>query len=1457
MSSGNEQLLAATEVAQDNVAAFVEAGRNAEEAVAATRIEIEREMPSGFLHGRQDLWVRGRVVADEPVEQVSLRVGRDAVGNVFYGRSGTITAVKRADGSSARQYDFAFNLRRSAAEAELSCRFAIVARGEAWTASEDFVLASDSDGDMACRIVEGPTAVDAAHTCAPMVVYVERVSVAQNGQLHIEGWTLSVSPIVTVQIFSDEGRIGVAQLGRARADVAKTYPDYPNAASSGFVFRARLDPEWHRISRVRVEAVSHDGTTQEAFCTVMPAQPPGPARVAERTPPSGPTLDGRREIRMSIDDATLDEVGQLAVNGWALSAVGIARVEVRLDGEPVGEAEVALLREDVAEAHPASPMARFAGFRFVGTIAQTAGNPQHVTVTAVNGLDDRRDETAPVRTGLADVRLGEVALSATNADFRLEIDNPMVVDGAVARVVFGILTIEGWALARPEVVEVAIAVDGQPKGRAHYGFPRSDVATAFPEHENALRSGFKFRCPLRGLASGPHTVQLRATAADGRVAVQQFRITVQEDVVVPSYAQIRRTLHPAHARLYADLLQAAPARPRFVLLLRLTAGTTAAELAATLRSLAGQVCQDWRLHALAEDDDAATLLDTLLADGFAALSDRVEVLDSKATRLVKPDMHLFVGCLSPGDELGCDALAEMALLGLRHPKADVLYADEQRISPATGAREAFFKPAWSPHLLLSTNYIGRPWFVAARLLDRAGIGPGLLATEGEYGLLLRCTEQAQRIERVARLLCQRGRAVLDAEGQERAALAAAGARRGLATEPLPGRVDRSWRLRGAHANPRVSIIIPTRASNGYIKTCIETLRSRTTYPSYEIVCIDNIPDSEPEWKSWLRENADQIVHIPGTFNWSRFNNLAARQANGDYLLFLNDDIEIIQDDWLDAMMDLATRPEVGVVGPQLQFPNRTVQHAGVYLKGYIEGGARHAFEMLEHDNPGYFGLALTQRNVIAVTGACMLVRRDAFDAIGGFDEAHDVINNDLDYCLRAHESGQSIVYTPYASLIHYEKASRGTLGEVFDAPRFYTRWKHLFALGDPYLNPRLTLDFGTREYQPDDYRPNIEPAEEIFVGHPIFDRAAIRRVLAIKLDHIGDFLTALPALRRLKQVFPHAELHVLASPGVRSIAAAEPAIDGFIDFQFFHARSELGPRDLTAADFHALEERLAPYGFDLAVDLRVHTDTRKVMLSIPAGLRAGYDHFGEFPFLDITLEWEKDAPLQRRRMHMSDLLLNLVETIATVSNPERGMRELPAGDPAGLLARLPARVQRLFARRVVAVHPGVGMANRQWPPEHFATLCDLLVAESGLNVVLIGGPDERDLAASVLRRVAHRKSVVSLAGQTALADLPLLLKACALYVGNNSGPKHLAASLGVPTIGIHSGVVDAVEWGPLGERAMAVQRSMQCRPCYLTKTEDCPRDMACLKQLTPAMVLQSCETLLGAGVARKARRRGK
>jgi ADP-heptose:LPS heptosyltransferase len=191
---------------------------------------------------------------------------------------------------------------------------------------------------------------------------------------------------------------------------------------------------------------------------------------------------------------------------------------------------------------------------------------------------------------------------------------------------------------------------------------------------------------------------------------------------------------------------------------------------------------------------------------------------------------------------------------------------------------------------------------------------------------------------------------------------------------------------------------------------------------------------------------------------------------------------------------------------------------------------------------------------------------------------------------------------------------------------------------------------------------------------------------------------------------------------------------------------------------------------------------------------------------------------------------------------------VPASGPPAFLAE---DARALFDRPVVAVHPGVGNVMRQWPAEHFASLIDLLVEQNAVNIVVIGGAEEADLADEVLDQVMHREAVVSLVGKTTLRQLPELLRACALYIGNNSGPKHIAAALGVPTIGLHSGVVDAIEWGPVGTRAVALRRNMSCSPCYLARQEDCPRGFACMRGLEPFAVQEVAETFLARPVERQ------
>jgi ADP-heptose:LPS heptosyltransferase/GT2 family glycosyltransferase len=1150
-----------------------------------------------------------------------------------------------------------------------------------------------------------------------------------------------------------------------------------------------------------------------------------------------PESDRGGKAYLHLEVATLSPEGQLVVTGWAICDIGIESMTILLDGHVVGTALVGIPRDDVAKAFPGVRQAASAGFSLRQKVVPPTSKEYRLDILIRKELN-RLQEFTQTLTVDDKGRLSHESRADT-PDIRFHLEHPRVLNGEVPDPVTGRLVIEGWTLARSGVDAVEIFLDERSLGLAFFGTPRRDVEDTFPDWEGSLRCGFIFHCPPASLDVGVHTVRIAVRAKDGGANNTQFQIDLQTGNKTADCATICRRKSRVEIDLYQDLLDRLACRPHFRLLLAVNGGVVLERIEATLLALAAQLYRDWHLLIVTnfqEPEGLRTIVDRI------GLRHQVTIQPTADTSFAAPGL---VGMLFPGDELGCDALAEVAIAQGLYPETDLFYADEDRISPSSLQREPFFKPDWSPDLLLSTNYIGRPWFVTAELLVKSGITiQALTAPHGDYDTLLRCTELTSRIHHLPKLLSRRDDDEAADQEAERRVLVAAASRRNIAAEVLPGCISGTWRLkRTTPVKGKVSIIIPTCAAHGYIATCLKTLRANTVYRNFEILCIDNIPPDQPEWKAYIRLGADKVVEIPGPFNWSRFNNRAAELADGEFLLFLNDDIEVQQEDWLDALLEHAARPEVGIVGPQLLYPNRKVQHAGIFLTEL--GAGRHSFRFLGEDDPGYFGLALTQRNVIGVTGACMLVRRDTFDRIGRFDEAHEVVNNDVDCCLRTWRAGLSIVYTPYAQLIHHELASRAKIKDIFDAGHFAKQWRTIYASGDPFFSPRLTK-FA------DDYAPDTEPARLICAGRPLFGRDEIQRILAMKLDHIGDLITALPALRRLRGHFPAARIHLLASAAAKAFLVGEDCVDEVIEFEFFHARSDLGKKGITEDDLRALGERLVPYHFDLAIDLRKQLETRHVLTFIPARFRAGYEHAGRFPWLDIALQWEGDTHLQRKRSHVGDDLVRLVDAVAMESESDR--RILPqAAEQAALPPGLPGAAKALFQKPVVAVHPGVGAIMRQWPAAYFASVIDLLIQKNAVNVVLVGGPDEADLAQEVLGLVVNRRQVASLAGQTSLRDLTLVLRSCCLYLGNNSGPLHIAAALGLPTIGIYSGVVDAAEWGPIGKRAFALQRDMTCGPCYLVEPEDCVRDMACLKRLEPAVVHHYCEMMLAQAVPVTAR----
>ncbi len=428
----------------------------------------------------------------------------------------------------------------------------------------------------------------------------------------------------------------------------------------------------------------------------------------------------------------------------------------------------------------------------------------------------------------------------------------------------------------------------------------------------------------------------------------------------------------------------------------------------------------------------------------------------------------FVAFLDHDDELAPEALARVAEAIVDRPDADVVYSDEDKLDELSDRCQPTFKPDWSPDWLMSTAYICHLFVVRRSLVDEiGGLRPDFDGSQ-DYDLMLRSTERARSVVHIPEVLyhwrmvagsaAEDSRAKPWAHEASRRAVAAALQRRGE-----PGRVDDGPYVgiynvrRVVRGNPLVSALVPFRNEASLLRSCVESIRSLAGYDNVEIVLADNDSD-DPETGALLeqlREDpAVKTIRSPGTFNWSKINNEAVAASRGDFLLFLNNDVEGKSQDWLLAMLEHAQRPEVGAVGARLLYPDGSVQHAGVVVGMYGKTG--HVAQGVPGYDPGYMGMTKLTRNLSAVTGACMMTRRDVFERLGGFDEQMAAGYGDIDYCLKVRGAGYLVVYTPVAELLHAESYSRGAFEDDDEFEPFSRRWGRRVEDVDPYFNPNLS-----------------------------------------------------------------------------------------------------------------------------------------------------------------------------------------------------------------------------------------------------------------------------------------------------------------------------------------------------------------------------------------------------------------
>jgi GT2 family glycosyltransferase len=694
-----------------------------------------------------------------------------------------------------------------------------------------------------------------------------------------------------------------------------------------------------------------------------------------------------------------------------------------------------------------------------------------------------------VSAGGVILRLQGLALGSSNgslpvlngaggeAVFQIACDEPSAArEGGTT--LTGKVRVKGWALATSGVKRVEVQAPAGPPVEARYGLYRPDIAAEHEGVPGADRSGFRATIDLDGVPNGSQKLTIRAFSASGAKTELQVPMVVDHlNGYASEYDRWIADFEKRDAAVIQMKLAGFALRPTVSIIVPIYR-TPPQILERTIGSVLAQSYPAWEL-CLADDGSHSPEIDGLL-ERFAREDSRIRLVRLAENRGISAASNAaldlaageFVALLDHDDELAEDALFHVVEALNRHPEAELFYSDEDHLDESGLRTEPFFKPDWSPDLILCENYICHLMVFRRALCLRVGGFRSEVDLSQDHDLLLRMSTQAREIVHIPRILYHwRTEVYTTARASTREKQAIGSSRRavvdflretGVSATVEPGLASSRWRVRyPIPAGAKVRIMIPSGGNVDLLERCIDSVAGKTNYQHYEVAVLDNSRGTKVEKfvRGWNRRGLQlsylDFRNLP--FNFSAMNNAASRDADAEYLLFLNDDTTVISHDWLASMVELACRPEVGAVGPRLLYPDDTIQHAGVVIGLFDICG--HAFKGQPANERAYYDFPDMVRNVSAVTGACMMVPGKRFWECGGFDaESLPVAYQDIDLCLKLSQRGYRILYTPHAQLYHYEAFSKGVKHRdprPNETLAFTNRWREWIE-NDPFYSPNLT-----------------------------------------------------------------------------------------------------------------------------------------------------------------------------------------------------------------------------------------------------------------------------------------------------------------------------------------------------------------------------------------------------------------
>ena len=680
----------------------------------------------------------------------------------------------------------------------------------------------------------------------------------------------------------------------------------------------------------------------------------------------------------------------------------------------------------------------------------------------------------------------------------------------------GTVRIRGWAIA-PEPVTVRIFdADKKPVAAEIQRTDRVDVNQLFEEAQDPGKTGFfseitnvSGKCLYVVFYAGEkktvHVVPLRKAdilakkldkyvekgirywKSQGAAALVEKVVTKVKNVRQgpPSYQKWIRHHLPDRNELEKQKKTSFGYRPKISFVVPLYK-TPEKYLRRLTESFQEQTYSNWEL-CFSDGSGAQSPLTELLKE-LTAKDNRIKYVSHEEPLQISENTNSaieiatgdFIAFADHDDELTPNALFECVKAINEKPQTLVIYTDEDKMS-MDGHKffQPHFKPDYNLDLLCTVNYICHLFVVSRKVIEKVGGLRSEFDGAQDYDFVLRCVEAVkdEEICHIPKILyhwrCHEDSTAENPESKlyafeaGRRAVQAHYERTGIHAEVFEGEYLGLYRTKFIRDHdPLISIIIPNKDHIDDLKRCMESIEQKSTYKNYEYIIVENNSTDPATFEYYKKLEAEnpkvRMVYWDGVFNYSAINNYGASFAKGEYLLLLNNDTEIINPDCLEELMGYCMRKDVGAVGARLYYEDDTIQHAGVVIG--FGGIAGHCFVQQKRGTTGYCHRIICAQDYSAVTAACMMVKRSAFDAVGGLSEELAVAFNDIDFCMKLRKAGYLIVYNPYAELYHYESKSRGLEDTPEKVARFNKevatfekKWPDILKKGDPYYNPNLTL----------------------------------------------------------------------------------------------------------------------------------------------------------------------------------------------------------------------------------------------------------------------------------------------------------------------------------------------------------------------------------------------------------------